>query len=143
MYYTSIEQSRKLIEAGLNPNTADMSWIAPRRAHITDCPETPIIMDIYLESIIPKDKRTPCWTTGALIDLLPFEIHIAGNKNLLYQLRFGKAETEFWITYESPIADLKGSFIGFNTVIDKCDMTCCIYKMVLWCLENGYIKKGE
>ena len=135
MYYTSIEQSKKLIEAGLNPETADMFY--------DNGNETQPEIRLHSYGHIMNKDDIPCWSTGALIDLLPFEICIAGNKNLKYQLRFGRAETEFWITYESLIADLKGSFIGFNTVIDKCDMIGCIYKMVLWCLESGYIKKKE
>lgn len=149
IHFTTIEQSKVLIEAGLNPETADCCWIISR----DNCKQDPFELaknenTLWLYPIDKirgnlSDYMLPCWSTGALIDLLPFEICIAGNKNLTYQLRFGKGKNEFWITYESQIADLKGAYIGFNTAIDKCDMTDCVYKMVMFCLEKGFIKKEE
>lgn len=136
MNFTTIEQSKALIEAGLNPDTADMCYMYTK---FDGEPEPQ-----YFASLSKAKKNDiPCWSTGALIDLLPFEICIGGNKNLVYQLRLGKARTEIWIAYESQIADMPGTYIGFNTVIDKCDMTCCLFKMVSWLLKNGFIKKVE
>lgn len=145
MNFTTIEQSQALIEAGLNPETADMwynyeCWTGDEvnGSHMEygDYSDYPTCVE-------EEESILPCWSTWALIDLLPFEICIGSNKNLTYQLRFGKGKNEFWITYESQIADLKGVYIGFNTAIDKCDMADCVYKMVMFCLEKGFIKKAE
>lgn len=138
-HFTTIEQSKALIKAGLNPESADMYYFSVGLF-------PPIQLKVGKISDVVESKRCwaiPCWSTGTLIDLLPFEICIAGNKNLTYQLRLGKGKNEFWITYESQIADLKGAYIGFNTAIDKCDMADCVYKMVMFCLEKGFIKKAE
>lgn len=144
MNYTSIEQSKALIEAGLNPETADMYYREWKRA-------TKLISIAHVGKYGKDDM--PCWSTGALINILPSEIHIGETKDFIFQLRLGKTKTEFWISYEFQISDSRGTFITFkadkgtyicfNTAIDKCDMADCVYKMVMFCLEKGFIKKEE
>jgi hypothetical protein len=151
--WTTLEESQKLLEAGLSPDTADMWYGEVYEGFIDEngiySKKSEPYYCIGLTKLsssnvsINQIRDIPCWSTGALIELLPFEICIAGNKNLTYQLRFGKGKNEFWITYESQIADLKGAYIGFNTAIDKCDIADCVYKMVMFCLERGFIKKEE
>lgn len=152
MNFTTIEQSQALIEAGLNPDTADMwynyeCWIGDEvnGSHMEygDYSDYP--------TCVEEESILPCWSTGALINILPSEIHIGETKDFTFQLRLGKTKTEFWISYEFQISDSRGTFItfkadkgayvGFNTAIDKCDMADCVYKMVMFCLEKGFIKK--
>ena len=60
--YTSLEQSKRLIAAGLDPNTADMVWTYED-----------MIEDYfpYIGLVPIQEKDLPCWSVGALIDVLP------------------------------------------------------------------------
>ena len=78
--WTTIEQSKKLVEAGLNPDTADMYY----SAYITYANGKPIDgKPTYgLQAWPYKDRSSmvvgftkvdyvPCWSIGKLIDLMP------------------------------------------------------------------------
>lgn len=78
---TSLEQSKLLLELGIDPNTASMCRYM----------ETPYITDniikccAYSDAIVrhssdKRDKISPAWTLGDLLDLLPQRL---GDKNLL------------------------------------------------------------
>ena len=78
MNYTTIEQSKKLLELGLSPESADMFWFRD---------------DTEVPKIFPKDMMHnsasvtyPCWSVGALLEMLPFPV--------LYQ--YNLAGTYFW-----------------------------------------------
>lgn len=76
MNFTSIEQSKKLVELGIDKYTCDL--IHRKR----DCGDGYIVIvprtnDGLLHNLNYFDERSddiPCWSTGALIDLLPVEI---------------------------------------------------------------------
>ena len=58
---TSLEQSQKLLELGIDINTADMFY-------------TIIDQGLYLEvkqGIEPSKDDIPCWSLAALLDILP------------------------------------------------------------------------
>ena len=65
MNYTTIEQSKKLLELGLNPETADMHFIKLIRD--TDTVYIPELL--YDEPLSEIDY--PCWSLAALLDILP------------------------------------------------------------------------
>ena len=58
-YYTSIEESKKLIELGLKPETADM-WYRS----LLDFPEIKRTINGELGIL-------PCWSVGQLLELMP------------------------------------------------------------------------
>lgn len=64
-YYTSIEQSKKLLELGLNPNTADMFYPKIDEGLYSVFPV--IGYEIFKKQI----SDIPCWSLGALLDVLP------------------------------------------------------------------------
>ena len=81
---TSVEQSKLLLELGIDPNTASMCRYM----------ETPYITDdiikcrAYSDVIVryspeKRDKISPAWTLGDLISILPNMIPIEGVKHLL------------------------------------------------------------
>lgn len=57
---TSIEESKRLLELGIDPNTADMSydWIGGK------------VYDLCLAPCV-NEMDIPAWSLGALIELLP------------------------------------------------------------------------
>lgn len=70
--YTSIEQAKKLVELGIDADTADMYWATDIEMVIT----TPYVSCLNGEKNIPAYKDAiPCWSTEALLKLLPREIN--------------------------------------------------------------------
>ena len=71
---TSIEQSKKLIELGIDVNTADMCWIAIDNDESFDGSWEVVPKNSSI--IATDDKPMPCWSLSALLDLMPHEITI-------------------------------------------------------------------
>lgn len=67
--FTTVEQSKKLVEAGVDPRTADMNY-------------TGVDDDSLFASLVPYKKFNPnlgrpiypCWSIARLMALLPYEI---------------------------------------------------------------------
>lgn len=74
--WTSLEQSKKLIEAGLDLNTADMLY--PPLGRYGEFDTFPTICNI-----LTVDDMS-CWSLGALIELLPKTIETKKPKNLYF-----------------------------------------------------------
>lgn len=155
--WTTKEQSKKLLNTGLSKNTSDMYYGYRVFSKELEFDSSPVIgngvesLKWYNLGYTQSGKNQPltleeycilCWSIGNILNnILPNKIVVNNNPNLAYYLRIGETEEEFWVSYENESADLKGCFIGFNTVIDKCTKNDCIVNMVCWLLENGYIKK--
>ena len=74
--WTTLEESKQLIEAGLPVETADMSYtwnFDDSRYIITTTPAKNWIIPKYAESTKIK-QVLPCWSLGALVHLLPLNI---------------------------------------------------------------------
>jgi hypothetical protein len=132
MNYTTLEQSKKLIELGLDPNTADMNYRYCICKLIDEVPVEDWLVGIGKPFDECADPQIPCWSLGALIELMPneittdeltdtpIEIHKCG---IGYQGRKSQGVVYFG----------EGNSLTNNAVL-----------LVLWLLENGYIKKrGE
>ena len=139
-HYTSISQSKKLLELGLSPETADMHYLFEN--FITQ----PIIK---IEVGYNKDEEEaclednfapeyiPCWSLGALLELMPHIIEDDNYTNEITPLLYPMQGKWFCVYNEldkdgySPYAEEKGI-----TPIEAA------YSMVVWLLENGFIKKS-
>ena len=128
MNYTSIKQSKKLQELGLNPESADMiyrntqEWNEIPVATTKDfCKYELCDSNLYIESCIP------CWSVGALLDIVnvPFElIKMANGYPAEYRaILFPRLSSD---------CCTKG-----YTLIET------TYNMIVWLLENRYIKKSK
>lgn len=79
--WTTRKQSKKLLEAGLDPNTADMFYQERDKFHNADSFPSPIPYGPKdLKSMLDKSSfwsrdagiyRLPCWSLGSLISILP------------------------------------------------------------------------
>lgn len=114
MNYTSIEQSKKLAELGLNPSDADIHY-----SRGTTGDFFPHLGHSYNKYDIP------CWSVGALLDLMPFPI--------LYMQMIGGGI--FWgCKVQFPFDEQKPHIIdGQNSQIDAC------YNMIVWLCENDLL----
>lgn len=84
-HYTSIEQSKRLIEFGLNPETADMCY-HEHTAYIDGTPKVG-----YKAGVT---DGIPCWSVGALLATMPtYEINNWGDSIQIDYKRYA-LETE-------------------------------------------------
>lgn len=127
MNWTNLEQSKKFLALGVNPQSADMGICV-----CVDDTERYLPIDDW---DLPKNgedgtKFYPSWSVGALIDLMPLCIGESAP--------FFLHVTNSYVEYANAI---KGVGIyypaGTNGLIDAC------FKMVVWLIENKYIKVKE
>lgn len=127
--YTSLEQSRMLMMLGLNPNTADMFWM--KESNAPDDYENVSIP--YSEcGDLDVDDGIPCWSTGALIELLPSEIW---KDKTMYPLVIVKRSDCYCVEYNANVIPL----IGFA----KPTLIEALISVYLWVSESGYMEKTE
>ncbi len=120
---TTIEQSQHLLDLGLSADTADMCFDKGTdltKAHL-ECDNfiTYFTNDEYPEV---ADRYVPAWSLGALLELMPNGYVIKKN---------------YAGVYYSESLDHKQTTRTYNTPLEAA------FNMIVWLLENGYIKKGE
>ena len=127
---TTISQSRKLIELGLDPKTADMFWMDTNS--VKPCLK---LMDDGIFNHRNYLVRFPhsslfAWSLTALLEVIPnndyWDIY-------LYQAQEGKWQIE-WNDCEISKGESK-CFIADTPIT-------AAYEMVCYLLEQGFIKKG-
>ena len=134
---TTVEQSKKLIELGLDTKTADMSWDS-----IYD--ESHLMSD-YKMSLIPYKYSSsiciPAWSLSALLDFLPSNIKTS-NKfgTYTYKLDLRKYDITddvnmYQIAYGSP-KDINHSWKDMINTSEREDLLDVVFEMVCWLLEN-------
>ena len=135
-HYTSISQSKKLLELGLNPETADMYYMETSYNNYTIGILQRMERDMLLNQV-EYYKMFPCWSLGALLELMPHIIEDDNYTNEITPLLYPMQGKWFCVYNEldkdgySPYAEEKGT-----TPIEA------TYSMVVWLLENGFIKKS-
>lgn len=147
---TSIEQSKKLIELGLDVKTADMMYSPPIRTHFENYGdadneyEQPGYMVINVRCNIIKDNvldkpislssdDIPSWSLSALLQLMPKDEQIEWSLSYGgWQIDSIKYVEKFFMTYE--IEDLS----IFHTVSDIEPLDSA-FEMICWLLKNNKI----
>ena len=133
---TSIEQSKKLIELGIDVNMADMYWFN-RHIDLTETKYELFIVDKSDKTIdffnsyavaVEKDEIIPAWSLSALLGLIPDKI-VVNNEN--YFLNFTKKRVEYRgrITWDGQKCISKEA----ENLLDA------IFEMVCWLKENKNI----
>ena len=119
---TSIEQSKKLIELGIDVNTADMDYVP-----FTNNPaEYDCVINVWNNE--HEEDWIPAWSLSALLELIPDKISI---NNESYYLSFTKKGVEFRgpITWDGQ----KAKTFEMDNILDAA------FEMVCWLKENGKI----
>lgn len=139
MNYTTLEQSRKLLELGLNPETADMT-ILHEEPYETSDSKFNGIHEILCVPFRKYDKPFrqkyrnisyfPAWSLGALIELMP-KICEDENDGGCYPTLCKGFNTDMWhCVYRSTLHITD----WYKSPIDAA------FEMVVWLIENNYIK---
>jgi len=113
---TTIEQSKKLIELGLDVNTADMHW-----QYIEEDDGQLQWFCFPKDFSINKEKSLVAWSLSALFGLLPQNVQFDKNKDC----------------YVCSLFDEDNHFLQ-DAIADN--PLNAVYSMVVYLLENGYIK---
>ena len=132
MICTSIEQSKHLLELGIDPSTADMSYSEEYFGNDEWCWRLNACKFIDVEGIIPA------WSLTALLEVIPKECEPDLQKSPLGGSWYIGSETGKDIYFAHWFADGKPNITDdYENAVDAA------YEMVCWLLENGYIKKGD
>ena len=122
MNYTSVEQSKKLLELGLKAESADMHYID----------EDEELIRVGWDAKYPPDaEHLPAWSVGALLEVMP-----QTNKfHTIVDIEFNR------ITFEPCDDDIILDESTFHYSDGKDLLEAC-YNMICWLLENknNYIK---
>ena len=133
MNFTSIEQSKRLVELGLNPESADAFW-----NNFDESKDKRPIICLNYKYTPRKDVwgGIPCWSIGALLDVMPHKI--IAKEGPTSWLEIVKYSDNYLIKY-----DIFG--VDFDKVPCAKGITLleAAYNMAVWLLENGYINKNK
>ena len=114
--YTSIDQSKRLLELGLDSETADMMYVQHQ-------PEPVIKNDCFA-----IEFDTPCWSVGALLDLMPVSIAV-GNQSC--------GDDTTWICkFMEPGSN------GISVDKESKRLVEVCYNMVCYLLENNFLQNN-
>ena len=115
---TDLKQSRKLVELGIEPNTADM-YFEPSVGFRTEPSEIKVGDIKYAHP-----RSVPAWSLSALLELMPITCDVIKDFHNLYYCSNKFADNSF---------DNWHLTTACKTSIDAA------YEMVCWLVKNGYI----
>jgi hypothetical protein len=125
--YTTIEESKQLIEAGLDVNTADMFYVVDGEEIYTN----PVNIDKLFcdKNKFPyyMDNDIPAWSLAALLNIID-------NNDLVYDISNDKNREFKILVYK---ADYTNQEVKFHHTEHS------IVDMITWLLENNYIKSNK
>lgn len=127
---TSIEQSKKLIELGLDVNTADMFWDLLDG----DEPDEKIPNCCWDRFDITINEFVPAWSLSSLLELNPFQIIENNNRFAFYQVKGLNKQGEIYrFGYKTNNNSFLFETSWHNDVIDA------TFEMICWLKENNKI----
>lgn len=132
---TTIEQSKHLLELGLDPASADMEYcyIDEFNSGLQVKGDINAEVDRRLDMMFGV-THIPAWSLSALLEVMPSFIDYKGQKLRLTIEKAGVWNV-FYIGTQHRLNE-----IWFNG--EYGDSVEPAYKMVCWLLEQGFIKKG-
>lgn len=133
MSTTTVEQSKRLIELGLNPETADMihpCLIARGEEVMYDDPVSRnSVLYAMHTSLEEKQKSILAWSSDRLLELIPKQI---STNNGNYFLRMRIIDSKYSFYYDGLSST---HYLIADSIFEA------IYNMTVWLLEHNYIKK--
>lgn len=133
--FTSVEQSKKFIELGLSPKSADMlyTWDTDNKTYYP----LPIVDDKKHDF----PSGLPCWSVGALMNLLPSKFT---EKGKYYETTYNIDIRKYALTEDVDLYQIAyGNYTLYDSWKDmintgeKENLIDAAFKMVCWLLENN------
>lgn len=137
MIATTIEQSKKLVELGIDPSTADMYY-----EEEINLPKL-VVGDykLHIQCMEDKDYRklsnpvlSPAWSLSALLELMPRSIK--SEKNGQIYLSFHRGYEDKWMI-EYSFDDIDRDYLEVK--FEQKDPIDTAFNMVAWLKKNKYI----
>jgi len=146
--WTTLEQAKKLVEIGVDPITADMMYV--RKVTPFGCSNYTVECTSYkYANLVPDDEieSNPCWSLGALENMLPTDISTGDEPQNKYELRYRKHKiTENHCVYQLAYGNDKGSSMEWHDMINTAErdtMIEAVCDMLFWLLANNHIKNNN
>ena len=133
-YYTDYHQQEKLVKLGIDPNTADFSFTNKIGRYTYSYIHEYFLP--YSEAVYHKESSEciyPCWSVGALIDLLPNTISL---KNGSCRRVIDVWDWQHRVCYMYP----NSQECFFHCELGG-NLFDCVYNMLIFLIENGYFSK--
>ena len=131
MKYTTVEQSKTLLDLGLQPESADMCWgIDAETLRYNNTP-----YPLPWKDYTAKEYYMPCWSTEALIELIPKTL--VGS--LTFQIFHNAAQHTYTVGHQM-IWKEKKTFLYWHKEESLFDAA---YKHLVWCYDKCCLKDGK
>lgn len=133
---TTREQSARLLQCGVDPETADMSWIRGA-ANVSDgnlsLHPYRRMQRINWQSMRGRSEITPAWSLSALLELLPKKIMNGVSRIYTVEIAYSHTfnDAPWTINYEGNGLNKNAHFNG------KSPIEACV-KAIEWLTANNY-----
>ena len=137
MISTTIEQSKHLLELGLDPASADMEYcyIDEFNSGLQVKGDINAEVDRRLDMMFGV-THIPAWSLSALLEVMPKEIK---KDDKQYNFHLETTHNLYYVSYYR--YDIDGIRYLHTTEMNNCTIDAA-YEMVCWLLEQGLIEKG-
>jgi len=125
---TNIAQSRRLLELGLDPKTADMVWVRYAAGGYR--------LEVLHRELFERIKETdiPAWSFSALLEVMPSDLY--------YQHTVVHIEKDYYSCIRNiHDPEQEDGPYGVRATFGDTAVNAA-YEMVCWLLEQGIIEKG-
>ena len=139
MFYTTVEQSKKLLEAGVKPETADMVYVSYADVEDNTRKFRKWAMELTpMMGGINKETELPAWSSDALIKLLPKHVEKYGVR---YDLEIKYMEDFPYVMYVDGHKTLRfnNTDCNYHVSPDCNDYSDGVYQMIFWLINDGYL----
>lgn len=133
--WTTLKEAKLLVDAGLDPNTADMSYNFVVCRVINRSPSEDWLLQPFPPDENQPNKQLPCWSIGALVGLIPRSIKV---NDVSFHFYMSYDNTNKWsAVFESAFFKIRLFCKVFPNQIEL------LINVILWLLNNNHIKKQQ
>lgn len=115
--WTTIDEAKRLVAAQVDLNSADMSYVeGPLRRALSASPSLAVKNNLFS---FREGYEQPCWSLGALLNLLPKQIGMYGEK---YYLIVSEGAKLPWSICYADVYNEDHPFLAFQkeTIVEAC-----------------------
>ena len=130
-FCTSLEQSKKLVELGIDIKTADMCWSI-------DIPDLPTLLAYPITDCDNWENKIPAWSLAALLELMPiFEVPTAFSCKISAP-SLTKINRGYLSNYVGDFKIYANNGEDIESTVEKISDSSIdtVFEMVCWVLEN-------